>query len=203
MQNGDVLGGMAIIPSGVGYVYDTRMMQHECISDFHPEQPLRIATIFAKLEEAGCIHRMAPIPCREALQEEVTLIHTRELWDAVEDFQSARSCSFFRFYPLQLNNPLLDLSDDEILSNASYYELLSLYINRNTSLAARLSCGGTIDAALTVAQGTCQRALAIVRPPGHHAEPRDIMGFCFYNNVAIATKVVQARTRTRVLILDW
>ena len=95
------------------------------------------------------------------------------------------------------------MSDDEILNRASYYELLSLYINRNTPLAARLSCGGTIDAALAVTQGGCQRALAIVRPPGHHAEPREFMGFCFYNNVAVATKVVQARTPTRVLILDW
>ena len=95
------------------------------------------------------------------------------------------------------------MSDDEILNNASYYELLSLYLNRNTPLAARLSCGGTIDAALAVANGSCQRALAIVRPPGHHAEPQDFMGFCFYNNVAVATKVVQARVPTRVLILDW
>jgi len=95
------------------------------------------------------------------------------------------------------------MSDDEVFNRASYYELLSIYVNRNTPLAARLSCGGTIDAALAVAQGMCQRALAIVRPPGHHAEPREFMGFCFYNNVAVATKVVQARMPTRVLILDW
>ena len=95
------------------------------------------------------------------------------------------------------------MSDDEILNRASYYELLSLYVNRNTPLAARLSCGGTVDAALAVTEGRCQRALAIVRPPGHHAEPREFMGFCFYNNVAVATKVVQARRPTRVLILDW
>ena len=95
------------------------------------------------------------------------------------------------------------MSDDEIRDHSSYYELLSLYINRNTPLAARLSCGGTIDAALAVAEGRCQKAIAIVRPPGHHAEPRDFMGFCFFNNVAVATKVVQARKPTRVLILDW
>jgi len=95
------------------------------------------------------------------------------------------------------------MSDDEVLNRASYYELLSLYVSRNTPLAARLSCGGTIDAALAVSQGRCQRALAIVRPPGHHAEPREFMGFCFYNNVAVATKVAQTRTPIRVLILDW
>jgi histone deacetylase 6 len=88
MQNGDVTEAKTVTPSTVGYIYDTRMMQHECISGFHPEQPLRISSIFAKLEEAGCIQRMVQIPCREVLQEEVTLVHTQELWDAVEDFRS-------------------------------------------------------------------------------------------------------------------
>lgn len=91
MQNGDVAGDGPITPSKVGYIYDTRMMQHECIPNFHPEQPLRISNIFAKLDEAGCTNRMVHIPCREALQEEVTLVHTQKLWDTVEDFQSA-SC---------------------------------------------------------------------------------------------------------------
>ena len=89
MQNGDVAEEKSTDPSGVYYVYDTRMMQHECISDFHPEQPSRISSIFTKLEEAGCIQRMAHIPCREALQEEVTLVHSEKLWETVDDFQSA------------------------------------------------------------------------------------------------------------------
>jgi len=88
MQNGDAAEDKLTIPSKLGYIYDTRMMQHECIPNFHPEQPLRIWCIFEKLEEAGCIRRMVHIPCREALQEEVTLVHTQKLWDTVEDFQS-------------------------------------------------------------------------------------------------------------------
>ena len=88
MQNGDAAEDKPIIPPKVGYIYDTRMMQHECIPNFHPEQPLRISSIFEKLEEAGCIRRMVQIPCREALQEEVTLVHTQKLWDTVEEFQS-------------------------------------------------------------------------------------------------------------------
>ena len=88
MQNGGVAEEEPVTHSQVCYIYDTRMMQHECIPNFHPEQPLRISSIFTKLEEAGCTRRMGHIPCREALQEEVTLVHTQELWHMVEDFQS-------------------------------------------------------------------------------------------------------------------
>jgi len=93
MQNGDVAEDRPTTPAKVGYIYDTRMMQHECTPNFHPEQPLRISSIFAKLEEAGCTNQMVHIPCREALQEEVTLVHTQKLWDTVEDFQSASRSS--------------------------------------------------------------------------------------------------------------
>lgn len=87
MQDGDIAEDKLTTASKVGYIYDTRMMQHECMPNFHPEQPLRISSIFAKLEEAGCTHQMVHIPCREALQEEVTLVHAQKLWDMVEDFQ--------------------------------------------------------------------------------------------------------------------
>jgi histone deacetylase 6 len=67
-----------------------------------------------------------------------------------------------------------------------------------------MSCGGVIEATLAVAQGTVKKAFAIVRPPGHHAEPNEHMGFCFLNNVAVAARVVQKVSNIRrVLILDW
>ena len=71
-------------------------------------------------------------------------------------------------------------------------------------MCARLSCGGVIEATLAVARGEVRKAFAIVRPPGHHAEPDEHMGFCFFNNVSVAIKVMQTRTPLkRVLILDW
>jgi Histone deacetylase domain len=51
-----------------------------------------------------------------------------------------------------------------------------------------------------------KNAIAVIRPPGHHAEPSQAMGFCLFNNVAVATKVMQRRygdTCQRVMILDW
>jgi hypothetical protein len=73
-----------------------------------------------------------------------------------------------------------------------------------TTRSARLSCGGVIEACLAVARGELKKTFAIVRPPGHHAEPDEHMGFCFFNNVAVAARVVQQLTPLkRILILDW
>ena len=67
-----------------------------------------------------------------------------------------------------------------------------------------MSCGCAIEATLAVARGEVANSLAIIRPPGHHAEPSEHMGFCFFNNVAVAARVVQATTNVKkILIVDW
>jgi acetoin utilization deacetylase AcuC-like enzyme len=68
---------------------------------------------------------------------------------------------------------------------------------------ARLAAGATIGAAEAVAGGAARGAFALVRPPGHHAEPSTAMGFCLFNNVAIAAEHALAELGCRrVLILD-
>lgn len=96
------------------------------------------------------------------------------------------------------------MTEEMFMNSASYYETLSLYVHPSTTQCAQLSCGGTVEAALAVATGKVRNAFAIVRPPGHHAEPEEHMGFCFFNNVAVAARVVQEETACkRILILDW
>ena len=96
------------------------------------------------------------------------------------------------------------MNREAIVISAAFYSLLSLYINNRTTEAALLSCGGVIEASLAVARGELERSFAIVRPPGHHAEPEEHMGFCFFNNVAVAARVVQQKTpMKKILILDW
>jgi hypothetical protein len=97
-----------------------------------------------------------------------------------------------------------DMDDAAFENSQSFYESLSLYANQHTARAAKISCGCTIEAGLAVARGEVRNAFAIVRPPGHHAEPDQHMGFCFFNNVAVAARVIQAETSIKkILILDW
>lgn len=61
-----------------------------------------------------------------------------------------------------------------------------------------------VQAVQAVCRGNVERAFAVVRPPGHHAECARAMGFCFYNNVAVAALAArQEKGIERVLVLDW
>lgn len=64
--------------------------------------------------------------------------------------------------------------------------------------------GRGAQAAKAVCSGRVSNAFCLIRPPGHHATNTEAMGFCFYNNVAVAAKeVLRAGAATRVLVLDW
>ncbi|MFB2703513.1 MULTISPECIES: histone deacetylase family protein [Marinobacter] len=70
--------------------------------------------------------------------------------------------------------------------------------------AATAASGNAIAAVTSVVKGECQSAFALVRPPGHHAEPVRARGFCLLNNVAIAAAHAQAKLGCeRILIIDW
>ena len=118
------------------------------------------------------------------------------------EFAVSRVKSFMRvFFTEEL--PLV-MTTEDIIESEAYYEHLSLYVMGGTTRAARLSCGGVIEACLAVARNELKKTFAIVRPPGHHAEPDEHMGFCFFNNVAVAARVVQQLTPLkRIMILDW
>ena len=82
----------------------------------------------------------------------------------------------------------------------------SIYLNTVTFGCALLSAGGAIETCRAVAARMVKNAIAVIRPPGHHAECNRPMGFCIFDNVSIAAKVCQLdypETCRKILILDW
>jgi acetoin utilization deacetylase AcuC-like enzyme len=77
------------------------------------------------------------------------------------------------------------------------------FVNASTSLAARLAAGASADVASAVARGLARSGLAVVRPPGHHAESNTAQGFCLFNNAALACRAAQRAGARRVLCFDW
>jgi len=96
------------------------------------------------------------------------------------------------------------MSEDELLRREKFYD--SIYFNRQTYSAALLSAGAAVETCLAVASGTVRNAIAVIRPPGHHAESDSPRGFCHFDNVSIATQVVRQNypdDYRKVMIVDW
>lgn len=184
-----------------GLVYDTRMRFHaepttsRKPDDIHPEDPRRIHEIYQELFKAQLVHdvttddspndfQMLRINAREATRKEICLVHERGHYDSVKNFVS--------------------LSDKQLQTIARDSD--SIYIHKYTYNCAKLSAGGAIEACKAVVAGQVKNAFAVIRPPGHHAEPFQPGGFCFFNNVSIAAVVCQETfpdTCRKILILDW
>ena len=158
-----------------GLVFDERFLAHRAPYD-HPEHPGRLRAIQARLEADGLVGRCRQIPAREATDEELGRVHVPEYVAAID--ATARQ-------------PFLQLDPDT-------------YTSRDSALAARLAAGGLADLANLIADGRLENGFALLRPPGHHAEADRAMGFCLFNNVAVAARAVQASSAARrVLIVDW
>lgn len=139
----------------------------------HPERKERLLSIIAHLEETGLMRQLEMIEPRYAELREIQYFHTRDY------IEKAR-----RYSELEI-----PLDPDTILCRDSY----------NVAL---LAAGGAITAVDALLDGV-DCSFALVRPPGHHAEPGRGMGFCIFNNVAIAARHAQKKGKKRVLIVDW
>ncbi len=154
---------------------DPRMLEHR-VPFRHPERPERLQGVLRHLERSGYFHTCPIGVVREATIEELSRIHEPAYLRRVADLESE-------------GGGMLD-SDTWLLPGSS--------------LAARLAAGAAIEAVAFVLGGDNRRALCLVRPPGHHARPAAGMGFCIYDNIAVAAAEALVRfDLTRVLIVDF
>jgi acetoin utilization deacetylase AcuC-like enzyme len=151
------------------------LFQHHA-TGHHPERPQRLQWINAQLEKAALVQACTLGTYQPLPEEAVLAIHAPGQVQQVKEVAARGGGS---------------LDPDTLVSSASY----------EVALAAAGACAAAVDA---VVQGKAPNALCLVRPPGHHATENRSMGFCLFNNVALAADHARRRLGlSRILIVDW
>ncbi|MGA1529494.1 MAG: histone deacetylase [Kiritimatiellia bacterium] len=159
-----------------GLVADPVCKQH-LVGEDHPECPERYDAIYLALCRSGLIDHLQKIPCRSALDEEILLAHTPAY---------------------------LELVKREIAEGRDWLSTGDTPVSRGSLDAALYAVGGVLNAVEAVVTGKVKNAFCLVRPPGHHATSGRGMGFCLFNNIALAARYAQAKQGIeRILIVDW
>ena len=154
---------------------DPRFLDHDTRRG-HPERAERLRQITAELEASGIAARCTRPEWQPAEREAIERVHEAAYVDAIEDLAARGG-----------GRP----DPDTVVSPASFD-------------VARLAAGAACDAVERVLAGEDRTALCVVRPPGHHALAHRAMGFCLFNNVAIAARLATDKHELdRVLVVDW
>lgn len=158
------------------YVTHPRFIEHTLPG--HPEFAGRMEAIWRELDSAGLTQRMTATLPQPIDMDLLLNVHSRHYLDTLQ-------------WITESHRGML------MLEPSTYFGPDSLEI-------ARLSADGAVKAADEVLSGRAKNALAVIRPPGHHAVQDQAMGFCIFGNVAIAAKHAQQAYRLeRILIVDF
>jgi len=157
--------------------YSPKFLEHDPGPD-HPETPSRLRVIVDELSRSGLLksRKCAYVEPKPAKREDLELVHETDYVELVD-----KTCA--------AGGGVLDLGDT-VVSPKSFE-------------AATLAVGASIDAVNAVVRKKAKNAFALVRPPGHHAGAYYSLGFCLFNNVAVAASfLLNHLSFSRVLILD-
>jgi len=159
-----------------GFLYDERYQLHTT-GNYHPEAPDRLSRVYEGIKQAGLLPKLVLINASRADMKWIEMVHDREY---IQRFEAACRSGVNMF----------DSPDNQMCPET--YE------------TALLAVGGILDVVRQVMDGTLDNAFCAVRPPGHHAEANKAMGFCYFNNIAIAARYMQKEWPIqRVGIVDF
>ena len=159
-----------------GFVYGDIFLTHVTGAG-HPERPERLTAIVERLKQKGVFSKLVLHPPVAASSEWVTTVHAPAYVERVR-----KSCR----------------------AGTGYVDTPDAPASTNSYDVALAAVGGVLSAVDAVMAGRARNAFCAVRPPGHHALKDRAMGFCLFNNVAIAAKYIQQKHKlARVLIVDW
>jgi len=157
-----------------GIVYEEAYLTHG--DPHHPENAQRLAAAVGHLKDSGLWDQMMHVRARPAEVDEILWVHDEDYVEEVQAISKAGGG---------------DLDADT-------------HATAETFDVARLAAGGCVAAVESMLLGEIDSAMCLVRPPGHHALPSRGMGFCFFNNIAIAAEAAIRRGhRERISIVDW
>ena len=145
-----------------GFLYDERYLLHDTGPD-HPEVPERLQAIYKGIE-ADLLSKLTMIQASGPDLKWIEAVHDKKY---IQRFEAACRSGIQTF----------DHPDNQMCSET--YDI------------ALLAVGGILDAVRSVMEGKIDNAFCAVRPPGHHAEYDRALGFCYFNNVAIAARYLQ------------
>jgi acetoin utilization deacetylase AcuC-like enzyme len=143
--------------------------------ELHPENAVRVLNMKAILERGPLAEHVVWRKGRVAQLEELELVHDRDYLESVRDF-CARGGGVLTW---------------------------STPVSAESWQAALAAAGTTLAATDAVLEGETRVAYALVRPPGHHAQPAQADGYCLFNNVALAAEHARQRGVGRVAVIDW
>jgi acetoin utilization deacetylase AcuC-like enzyme len=171
--------------SKTGYYTHSVCSKHE-MGAGHPECPERLGAIQDRLLMSGLDLGLTPIEAPEAPLADIELAHDR-------------------MYVAALRGLSERLIEEQAAGGPNYAHLdADTAINAHTWQAALRSAGAALAATDAVIAGELENAFCAVRPPGHHALRNQAMGFCFFNNVAVAAKyAVERHGLKRVAVVDF